>query len=203
MNQSWIQARVNYSVNHPHQVPFHNNNKLINIIFLLLFLLIYCPSSKLILQANCKCSDSIALDDIRILRDKSCNEITPTTTPNPPTTTSSTPSAMDCTFEHGEAHFWPFGSINQKLCLVFQNWQGQDRYFSFFLPCFRSFSNVSLHFWQFRAYFVNQVCAVGFRRSVVMWTGHAVKDFKWTSLGMDLSMTILSEITRVLNYLYF
>lgn len=109
MNSSWIQERVDYSAERPHRVLFHNYNKLINIIitFLLLFFFTnYCPSSKLILQANCSCSDmSIALDDIYIMRNESCNEITPTTTPNPPTTTSSPPSAMDCTFEHGEAHF--------------------------------------------------------------------------------------------------
>ncbi|TNM98369.1 hypothetical protein fugu_014615 [Takifugu bimaculatus] len=75
MNSSWIQERVDYSAERPH---------------------------RLILQANCSCSDmSIALDDIYIMRNESCNEITPTTTPNPPTTTSSPPSAMDCTFEHG------------------------------------------------------------------------------------------------------
>lgn len=108
MNGSWIQERVDYSAEHPHQVLFHNYNKIINIIitFLLFFLMNYCPSSKLILQANCSCSDmSIALDDIYIMRNESCNEITPTTTPNPPTMTSSPPSAMDCTFEHGDAHF--------------------------------------------------------------------------------------------------
>ncbi|TWW73586.1 LDL-receptor class A domain-containing protein 2 Skeletal organic matrix MAM and [Takifugu flavidus] len=61
---------------------------------------------ELILQANCSCSDmSIALDDIYIMRNESCNEITPTTTPNPPTTTSSPPSAMDCTFEHDMCGF--------------------------------------------------------------------------------------------------
>lgn len=30
MNNSWIQARVNYSTKSPHQVPFHNNNKMIS-----------------------------------------------------------------------------------------------------------------------------------------------------------------------------
>ncbi|XP_038573588.1 MAM and LDL-receptor class A domain-containing protein 1 [Micropterus salmoides] len=77
MNGTWIQDRVDYSASGLHQI---------------------------ILQASCPASKegSFALDDIHIIREKSCNDIIPTTTPNPATTTTTAPaSAMDCTFEQG------------------------------------------------------------------------------------------------------
>lgn len=63
--------------------------------------------SQIILQASCykptSVSDSLALDDVHIIRGKSCFDIIPTTTPNPATTTTAAPaSAMDCTFEQGD-----------------------------------------------------------------------------------------------------
>lgn len=51
------------------------------------------------------------------MRDKSCGEVTPTTTPNPPTTTSPPPSAMDCTFEEGEVYFKMLNGIIKTLLL--------------------------------------------------------------------------------------
>lgn len=63
------------------------------------------PSLQIILQASCPPSDdeSFALDDVHIIRDRSCDYVIPTTTPNPPSTTTSAPaSAMDCTFENGK-----------------------------------------------------------------------------------------------------
>ncbi|TKS79616.1 LDL-receptor class A domain-containing protein 2 Skeletal organic matrix MAM and [Collichthys lucidus] len=78
-NGTWIRDRVDYNASEPHQI---------------------------ILQASCykptSVSDSLALDDVHIIRGKSCYEIIPTTTPNPATTTTAAPaSAMDCTFEQG------------------------------------------------------------------------------------------------------
>ncbi|XP_069014100.1 apical endosomal glycoprotein [Embiotoca jacksoni] len=73
----WIESRVDYSASGPHQI---------------------------ILQARSLASKegSLALDDIHIIRDKTCNDIIQTTTPNPITTTTTTPvSDMDCTFEEG------------------------------------------------------------------------------------------------------
>ncbi|KAM9349890.1 apical endosomal glycoprotein [Symphorus nematophorus] len=77
MNGTWIRDRVDYNSSGIHQI---------------------------ILQARCPSSvdGSFSLDDIHIIRDTSCDEIIPTTTPNPATTTPTAPaSAMDCTFEQG------------------------------------------------------------------------------------------------------
>ncbi|XP_074507832.1 MAM and LDL-receptor class A domain-containing protein 1 [Sebastes fasciatus] len=76
-NRTWIQDRVDYNASGPHQM---------------------------ILQANCSSSTcgSFALDDVHIIRGRFCDDIIPTTTPNPATTTTTAPaSAMDCTFEQG------------------------------------------------------------------------------------------------------
>lgn len=65
----------------------------------------YHPSSQIILQASCPNPGdySFALDDIHIIRDKSCEGVIPTTTPNPATTTTTAPAShMDCTFEQGD-----------------------------------------------------------------------------------------------------
>ena len=63
------------------------------------------PLSQIILQASCNTSEvSLALDDVHIIRDKSCDEMIPTTTSAPATTTTPAPaSPMDCTFEQGDA----------------------------------------------------------------------------------------------------
>ncbi|XP_068593728.1 MAM and LDL-receptor class A domain-containing protein 1 isoform X2 [Cebidichthys violaceus] len=77
LNSTWIQDRVDYNSSGPHQI---------------------------ILQASCpKLNDgSFALDDIHIIRDRFCDDIIPTTTPNPSTTTPTAPASnMDCTFEQG------------------------------------------------------------------------------------------------------
>ena len=66
----------------------------------------YHPSSQIILQASCPSSaeGSFSLDDVHIIRGTSCDEIIPTTTPDPVTMTTAAPaSAMDCTFEQGDA----------------------------------------------------------------------------------------------------
>ncbi|XP_044077011.1 MAM and LDL-receptor class A domain-containing protein 1 isoform X2 [Siniperca chuatsi] len=78
MNNTWIQDRVDYSASGLHQIILQAT----------------CPKSK---------EGSFALDDVHIIRDKSCDDdIIPTTTPNPATTTTTAPaSAMDCTFEQG------------------------------------------------------------------------------------------------------
>ncbi|XP_041658947.1 MAM and LDL-receptor class A domain-containing protein 1 [Cheilinus undulatus] len=75
-NESWIQARVDYNSSGPHQI---------------------------ILQASSQESKdgSFSLDDVHIIRDMSCKDIIPTTTVNPPTTTTAPTSIMDCTFEQG------------------------------------------------------------------------------------------------------
>uniref|UniRef100_A0AAQ5YK66 MAM domain-containing protein n=1 Tax=Amphiprion ocellaris TaxID=80972 RepID=A0AAQ5YK66_AMPOC len=77
MNYTWIHDRVDYSASGPHQI---------------------------ILQARSPDSQdgSFALDDVHIIRDKSCDDIMVTMTPNPATTTTTAPtSTMDCTFEQG------------------------------------------------------------------------------------------------------
>ncbi|KAK1879509.1 MAM and LDL-receptor class A domain containing protein 1 [Dissostichus eleginoides] len=77
LNYTWIQDRVDYNASGPHQI---------------------------ILQASCPNSNdgSLSLDDIHIIRGQFCDDIFPTTTPNPVTTTTTAPaSAMDCTFEKG------------------------------------------------------------------------------------------------------
>ncbi|XP_034743360.1 MAM and LDL-receptor class A domain-containing protein 1 [Etheostoma cragini] len=77
MNNTWIQDRVDYNASGRHQI---------------------------ILQANYSSSmdGSLALDDIHIIRGRICDDIIPTTTLNPATTTTSAPaSAIDCTFEQG------------------------------------------------------------------------------------------------------
>ncbi|XP_047444387.1 MAM and LDL-receptor class A domain-containing protein 2 isoform X2 [Mugil cephalus] len=76
-NSTWIRDRVDYSSPGPH---------------------------KIILEARCPASaeGSFALDDVRIMRNRSCEVIIPTATPTPTTTTTTAPaSAMDCTFEKG------------------------------------------------------------------------------------------------------
>lgn len=77
MNETWLRGRVDYSSSEPHQIILQAS----------------CPSSK---------KGSFALDDVHIIRNEFCDEIMPTTTPNPATTTTSVlPSDMDCTFEQG------------------------------------------------------------------------------------------------------
>ncbi|XP_014854147.1 PREDICTED: MAM and LDL-receptor class A domain-containing protein 2-like [Poecilia mexicana] len=76
MNSTWFQDRVNYNSSSLH---------------------------KIILQARRPVgnSESFALDDIHIIRGKSCEDLIPTTTNPPTTTTSAPPSNMDCSFEKG------------------------------------------------------------------------------------------------------
>ncbi|XP_069366962.1 MAM and LDL-receptor class A domain-containing protein 2 [Paralichthys olivaceus] len=77
LNSTWILNRVDYSASEPHQI---------------------------IVQASCNDSlaGSLALDDVYIIRGKSCDDRIQTTTPVPATiTTTAPPSAMDCTFEQG------------------------------------------------------------------------------------------------------
>ncbi|CAJ1072730.1 MAM and LDL-receptor class A domain-containing protein 2 [Xyrichtys novacula] len=77
INSTWIRDRVDYNASGPHQI---------------------------ILQATCPESvhASFALDDVHIIRDLSCEDLIPTTTPIPATTPTTPPaSAMDCTFEQG------------------------------------------------------------------------------------------------------
>ncbi|XP_018531715.2 MAM and LDL-receptor class A domain-containing protein 1 [Lates calcarifer] len=78
MNNTWIRDRVDYSSSELHQI---------------------------VLQASCPDSQegSFALDDVHVIRDESCYDIIPNTTPTPDTTTTTAapPSAMDCTFEQG------------------------------------------------------------------------------------------------------
>ncbi|XP_026169194.1 MAM and LDL-receptor class A domain-containing protein 2 [Mastacembelus armatus] len=77
MNDTWIKDRVDYSSSGPHQIVLQAS----------------CPGSK---------DGSFALDDIHVIRGKSCHDITLITTPNPATmTTSASASAMDCSFEQG------------------------------------------------------------------------------------------------------
>nr|XP_020447005.1 MAM and LDL-receptor class A domain-containing protein 1-like isoform X2 [Monopterus albus] len=77
LNDTWIQDRVDYNSSGPHQIILQAS----------------CPDSK---------DASFALDDVHIIRDKSCHDIMLTTTPNPVTTTTAAPaSAMDCTFQQG------------------------------------------------------------------------------------------------------
>ncbi|KAL6103987.1 uncharacterized protein ACO6RY_13812 [Pungitius sinensis] len=77
LNRTWIRNRVDYNASGPHQI---------------------------ILQANSSTSlgGGFSLDDIHIIRERSCDDVVPTTTPNPPTPTPTAPASdMDCTFEHG------------------------------------------------------------------------------------------------------
>ncbi|XP_034558606.1 MAM and LDL-receptor class A domain-containing protein 2 [Notolabrus celidotus] len=76
-NRTWIRNRVDYKASGLHQI---------------------------VLQATCPKSqdNSFALDDIHIIRNMSCEDMIPTTTPIPDTTPTTAPaSAMDCTFEQG------------------------------------------------------------------------------------------------------
>ncbi|KAM6919231.1 apical endosomal glycoprotein [Xenentodon cancila] len=76
-NSTWIRDRVDYSASGSHQI---------------------------ILEARLQGSKDggFALDDVHIIRGRSCSDIILTTTPNPPaTTTAAPPSAMDCTFQEG------------------------------------------------------------------------------------------------------
>nr|XP_046265191.1 MAM and LDL-receptor class A domain-containing protein 1 isoform X2 [Scatophagus argus] len=76
-NKTWIHERVDYSASEPHQI---------------------------VLQASFSSSviETLALDDVHIIRNTRCDEVIPTTTPIPATTTTTAPvSPMDCTFEHG------------------------------------------------------------------------------------------------------
>nr|XP_020490862.1 MAM and LDL-receptor class A domain-containing protein 1-like isoform X1 [Labrus bergylta] len=75
-NSTWIQDRVDYNASGRHQIILQAS----------------CPKSK---------DGSFALDDVHIIRDTSCEDMTPTTTPNPSPTTTASASAMDCTFEQG------------------------------------------------------------------------------------------------------
>ncbi|XP_061652622.1 MAM and LDL-receptor class A domain-containing protein 2 isoform X2 [Phyllopteryx taeniolatus] len=74
LNSTWIQDKVDYSASGPHQI---------------------------ILQASSLSSHSgFSLDDVHIIRNKSCHDVIPTTTPNPATPTTATPeSGVHCTFE--------------------------------------------------------------------------------------------------------
>ncbi|KAM3603666.1 uncharacterized protein V6R79_000320 [Siganus canaliculatus] len=104
INGSWIQARLDYNSSVTHQI---------------------------VLEANATTDhDTFALDDIHIIRDRSCDEKIPSTTSSPVTTTTSAPaSAMDCNFEQGLCN-WVQGSsddlnwaVTQGL-EVDQQWDG-------------------------------------------------------------------------------
>ncbi|XP_071348966.1 MAM and LDL-receptor class A domain-containing protein 2 isoform X2 [Trachinotus anak] len=78
MNNSWIKDRVDYSASGPHQIVLQAS----------------CPKSST--------SGSFALDDVHIIRNRSCDDIIPTTTTAPATMTTAAPASdMDCTFEQG------------------------------------------------------------------------------------------------------
>lgn len=112
---SWNQEKVDYNASGPHQVPFHRTvrwpDKYCAYQTTAYFLLV-SASLQIILQASpISTGGSFALDDVHIIRDRSCDDIIPTTTPNPPTTTTSAPSSpMDCTFENGDSG--KIGSVN-------------------------------------------------------------------------------------------
>ncbi|XP_037131957.1 MAM and LDL-receptor class A domain-containing protein 1 isoform X1 [Syngnathus acus] len=76
INSSWIQDKVDYSALGPHQI---------------------------ILQASSPASEdsSFSLDDLHIVRNKSCHDSIPSTTPNPVTTTATPDYGVHCTFEQG------------------------------------------------------------------------------------------------------
>ncbi|KAM9718846.1 MAM and LDL-receptor class A domain-containing protein 1 [Menidia menidia] len=76
-NSTWILDRVDYNASGPHQIILEATSP---------------PSG----------DGSFALDDVHIIRGRSCDDVNPNTTPNPPTTTTAAPSnAMDCSFEEG------------------------------------------------------------------------------------------------------
>lgn len=61
---------------------------------------------QIVIQATCPegKEESLALDDIHIIRGTSCMDVIPTPTPNPTTTPTTAPaSAMDCAFEEGDS----------------------------------------------------------------------------------------------------
>ncbi|XP_061694563.1 MAM and LDL-receptor class A domain-containing protein 2 isoform X2 [Syngnathoides biaculeatus] len=73
INYTWIQDKVDYSASGPHQI---------------------------ILQATTQNSHSaFSLDDVHIIKNKSCHGVIPTTTPYPATTTATPDSGVHCTFE--------------------------------------------------------------------------------------------------------
>lgn len=63
-----------------------------------------CHSFQIILQANYTGSadGTLSLDDVHIIRDKSCGDLVPTTPAPVTTTTAAAASDMDCTFEQGD-----------------------------------------------------------------------------------------------------
>ncbi|XP_055359914.1 MAM and LDL-receptor class A domain-containing protein 2 isoform X2 [Betta splendens] len=78
-NRTWIRDRVDYSSTGPHQIILQAST-----------------------QVGLRYKDgSFALDDVHIIRNKSCQDMVPTTTQPPTTTTTAPPSAMDCSFEQG------------------------------------------------------------------------------------------------------
>ncbi|XP_061879772.1 MAM and LDL-receptor class A domain-containing protein 1 isoform X1 [Entelurus aequoreus] len=79
LNNTWIQSKVDYSASGPHQIILQANNTVSSI-----------------------SDSSFSLDDVHIIRNKSCLDTIPTTTPNPATTTTTTTPpnpGMHCTFE--------------------------------------------------------------------------------------------------------
>ncbi|XP_077471884.1 MAM and LDL-receptor class A domain-containing protein 1 isoform X3 [Stigmatopora argus] len=76
MNSTWIQDKVHFMASGPHQIIFQATS-------------------------GSEMDSSFSLDDIHILRNKSCQDTIPTTSP-PATTTATTPSSdVQCTFEQG------------------------------------------------------------------------------------------------------
>ncbi|XP_028297170.1 MAM and LDL-receptor class A domain-containing protein 2 isoform X2 [Gouania willdenowi] len=76
VNNTWIRDRVDYSASSSH---------------------------KIILQAKSPAykTASFSIDDVHIIRNQTCDDLTPTTTPSPPTTTTAPASSLDCSFEGG------------------------------------------------------------------------------------------------------
>lgn len=79
-----------------------------------------CHSFQIILQANYTGSaeGTFSLDDVHIIRDRSCGDLVPPTTPAPvTTTTTAAASDMDCTFEQGDTEKLKFGIfLNTYFC---------------------------------------------------------------------------------------
>ncbi|XP_070701014.1 MAM and LDL-receptor class A domain-containing protein 1 [Pempheris klunzingeri] len=161
MNNSWIQDRVDYSTSGPHQI---------------------------ILQASCADSKegSFALDDIHIIRNKSCEELIPTTTPKPATTPTTAPSsAMDCTFDQG--FFLLLNGSGSK--------DGERAAIS--VPVINLTSHICVGFWYYMlgpSVSTLDLLVETKSSKALVWTRRGTQNPEWTNAQVTISMNNVSRV---------
>ncbi|KAG7228996.1 hypothetical protein INR49_013229 [Caranx melampygus] len=155
LNQKWIRDRVDYNASGPHQI---------------------------ILQANYTNSaeGTFALDDIHIIRDKSCGDLVPTTTPAPATTTTAAPASdMDCTFEQGLFLLLNGSSSKNKERAVIS------------VPVVNLASNFCVEFWYYMlGPSVSTLDLLVQMKSseVLIWTRRGTQNPEWINAQVTISM---------------